>query len=237
MPLDWKHLPIYHISYRKQFLLRIAFHDDWEKTERACLPKFLLFWLKKVCVCVCNANSILIEKKGIIYILSSFYISIKLISPPSPLPSESNSVGMWTIMSPLVKNGHLCIDIVISTILPWLLLHKMKKKGDKDAIRRGGSGRQEEWGEENGREKYILSIHNGIVSTTSFYVWFHWEQPSCWMPFLLTQYTFLTHNHCSLFCEKLCAEGEINTTLTIQISRLDIDFHNSLHLFLVDSGR
>ena len=43
-------------------------------------------------------------------------------------------------------------------------------KGDKDAIRRGGSGRQEEWGEENGREKYILSIHNGIVSTTSFHV-------------------------------------------------------------------
>ena len=133
MPLDWKHLPIYHISYRKQFLLHIAFHDDWEKTERACLPKFLLFWLKNslcVCVCVCvyNANSILIEKKGIIYILSSFYISIKLISPPSPLPFESNSVGMWRVMSPLVKNGHLCIHIVISTILPWLLLHKMKPK-------------------------------------------------------------------------------------------------------------
>ena len=46
----------------------------------------------------------------------------------------------------------------------------MKTKADKDVTRRGESGRQEEWGEENGREKYILSIHNGIVSTTSLHV-------------------------------------------------------------------
>ena len=73
-------------------------------------------------------------------------------------------------MSPLVKNGHLCIYAVVSTILPWLLLHKMKTKADKDVGRRGGSGREQKWEEENGKEKYVLGIHNGIVSTISFYV-------------------------------------------------------------------
>ena len=245
MPLDWKHLPIYHISYRKQFLLHIAFHDDWEKTRKSLFAKIFALLIKKKCVMyVCMYIYIyimeiqfLLKRKGIIYILSLFYISIKLISPSSPLPFESNSVGMWRVMSPLVKNGHPWIDIAISTILPWLLLHKMKTKADKDVTRRGESGRQEEWGEENGREKYILSIHNGIVSTTSLHVWFHWEQPSCWVPFLLIQYTFLTHIHCSLFSEKLCAVGEINITLTIRISHLDIDSHNLFNLFLVGSGR
>lgn len=67
---------------------------------------------------------------------------MKLISPPSLLPFESNPVGMWRVMSPLVKNGHLCIYVVVSTIIPWLLLHKMKTKVDKDVGRRGGNGRE-----------------------------------------------------------------------------------------------
>lgn len=70
-------------------------------------------------------------------------------------------------MSPLVKNGYFCISVVVFTILPWLLLHKMKTKADKDVGMRGGSGRQEEWEEENGKEKYVLSIRNVIVSTIS----------------------------------------------------------------------
>ena len=134
-----------------------------KKQKELVCQNFCSFYLKKVCVCVCVCVCImqiqfLLKRKGIIYILSSFYISIKLISPPSPLPFESNSVGLWRVMSLLIKNGHLCIDIVISTILPWLLLHKMKTKAEKDVTKSCRSGRQEEWGEENGREKYILSI-------------------------------------------------------------------------------
>lgn len=73
-------------------------------------------------------------------------------------------------MSPLVKNGHFCICVVVFTILPWLLLHNMKTKADKDVGMRGGSGRHLEWEEEKGKEKYVLSIHDDIVSTISFYV-------------------------------------------------------------------
>ena len=211
-----------------------------KKQKELVCQNFCSFYLKKVCMCVCvyiMQIQFLLKRKDIIYILSSFYISIKLISPPYPLSFESNSVGMWRVMSPLVKNGHLCIDIVISTILPWLLLHKMKTKADKGVYQKrwkweAGGMRRREW-----KRKIHFKHYNGIVSITSFHVWFHWEQCFCWVPFLLIQYTFLTDLHCSLFCDKLCAEGEINTALTIWISHLDIDSHNLFNLFLVDSGR
>jgi hypothetical protein len=77
--------------------------------------------------------------------LSSFSLLLLLLF-------ESDPVGMWRVMSLLVKNRHFHIYVIISTILPWLLLHKMKTKADEDVGMRGGSGRYRNGGKRMGKQ-------------------------------------------------------------------------------------
>lgn len=156
--------------------------------------------------------------EGTVYILSFFIFQLSSFVPLF-LPLESDPVGMWRVMSPLVENGHFCISVALCTILPWPLLHKMKTKADKDVGMRGGRGRHRNGKRRMEKECFkhsqwlfpqFLSVCNSLGSN----------------PLPPIQYTLLIHIHCSSFHEKLCAEGKINTTLTIRISRLDIYTHN-----------
>lgn len=156
--------------------------------------------------------------EGTVYSLSFLIFQLSSFVPVF-LPLESDPVGIWRVTSPLVKNGHFCISVVLCTILPWPLLHKWKQKlikmlawevdvGDS----RNGKRRMEKECFKHSQWLFaqFLSVCNSLGSN----------------PLPPIQYTLLIHIHCSSFHEKLCAEGKINTTFTLRISRLDIYTHN-----------